>query len=177
MAVRRRLAYVLVWTLATTVTVGASWLGIRSVLVAAAPSRSMPLSAADLRRAAPTPAATTPSAPSTEASQSPSASPAASPSTSPSASPSADGWRRVRDGSGGTAYERTFQLRGGVVTLQVAAGEARVVAADPRPGYNISSQRIDAESVLVSFLSAKHTSRLFGAWRDAPYAEITESVD
>ena len=178
---RRRLAYLLVWTLATTVTVGASWLGIRSVLDAAAPSRSMPLSAADLRRAAPTTAAPTAPSATPDVSGSPTATPSAngsgSPATTSSASPTADTWRRVSGGSGGTTYERTFRLRGGVVTLRAAAGDVRIVAADPAPGYAVAPQRLDAQSVLISFMSLEHTCRLFGAWRDGPYAEITESVD
>jgi hypothetical protein len=182
-AVRRRFAYLIAWTLATTVTVGASWLGIRSVLDAAAPSRSMPLSAADLRRAAPTSVAPTAPLPTStpdgagSPAPTPSANASGSPAATPSATPTADGWRRVSGGSDGTAYERTFRLRGGVVTLRVAAGDVRVVAADPGPGYVVATQRLDAQSVLISFMSGEHTSRLFGAWRDGPYAEVTESVD
>ncbi len=150
---RRRLAYLLAWTVATTVTVGASWLGIRSVLDAAAPSRSMPLSAADLRRAAPTSAPPPPtSTPAGAGSPTPTppANPSGSPATTPSATPTADGWRRV---SGGTAFERTFRLRGGVVTLRVAAGDVQVVDADPGPGYAVATQRLDAQAVLISFMS------------------------
>src|SRR6266487_3097261 len=51
--VHRRLAYLLAWAVAASVTVGAAWLGIRSVLVAAAPTRTVPLSAVGLRKVAP----------------------------------------------------------------------------------------------------------------------------
>ena len=37
---RRPLAYLAAWTVATAITAGISWLGIRSVLIAAAPSPS-----------------------------------------------------------------------------------------------------------------------------------------
>src|SRR4029450_10911782 len=53
--VHRRLAYLLAWAVAATVTVSIAWLGIRSVLAAAAPTRTVPLSAVGLRKGGPLP--------------------------------------------------------------------------------------------------------------------------
>jgi hypothetical protein len=167
--VRRRLAYVLVWTLATTATMGASWLGIRSVLHAAAPSRTTPLSAVELRQAAPT-QTTPPPAPA-----SPSRAPAAGPSPSASASPSAS-WTPVPHGDGGTAYRRTFRVRGGTVTCLVEPSGARVLDTQANRGFNTEQARPDPRSVMVSFISNAHVSRVYATWRNGPYAEITESV-
>ncbi len=57
------------------------------------------------------------------------------------------------------------------------AGDVEVIAADPGPSYAVSTQRFNPQAVRISFMSGEHTSRLFGAWRDGPYAEITESAD
>jgi hypothetical protein len=46
--VRRRLAYLLVWTIGTVATVGATWLGLQSVLRSTGPARMAPLTAAEL---------------------------------------------------------------------------------------------------------------------------------
>src|SRR6476660_7093281 len=51
--VGRRLDYLVAGMAMVAVTVGVAWLGIRSVLVTAAPGRRTVLSAAELRRAAP----------------------------------------------------------------------------------------------------------------------------
>lgn len=177
-AVGRRLGYLLVWTVATLLTVGASWLGIRSALVAAAPTRTQPLSAERLRQAAPTtPVRTTAvptSAPATGSPTPLSASAGPSIEGSPSATP--EQWVPVPDGQGGTAYRRVFHVRGGQVTLLLDPDAAKVLSVQPAKGYTVQQTRDGARAVLVSFISAKHTSRVFAAWRDAPYAEITESV-
>src|SRR5262245_36605169 len=114
--VRRLLGYLIAWVVASTVTAGVAWLGIRSVLVAAAPNRMSPLSAAELRNVAPRTAAA-PVEP--QPSPSPATpSPSPSPSDSPKASPSpSDTWQPVPDGKGGTGYRRTFRTSGGDVVV------------------------------------------------------------
>ncbi len=181
-SVRRRLAYLLIWTLATAATVGASWLGIRSVLQATAPQRTAPFSAAELRRMAPTtppPLASTVAppiiAPTASLPAPASTSPAPTPAVSASPSPGAT-WAAVPTGSGGPAYERTFVVRGGTVTLRVDQSEVRAVDAVAGSGFVVVHTRYDERSLLVSFLSAAHISRVFVTWRDGPYAEVTESV-
>jgi len=184
--VRRRLAYVVAWTLATAATVAASWLGIRSVLDAAAPPRTTPFSAAELRGAAPTTPTTTPpfvpSAPPPTvvptSSLSPHPTPTSTPTPGASASPApSDGWVAVSNGSGGTAYRRLFRVRGGDVTFWVDEREVRVVEARAALGFAPVHTRFDQRSLMVSFISAGHISRVYATWRDGPYAEVTESVN
>jgi pyruvate/2-oxoglutarate dehydrogenase complex dihydrolipoamide acyltransferase (E2) component len=172
--VGRRVGYLLVWTVATIVTVGASWLGIRYTLFAAAPSGGQPISAADLRQAAPTTAVrTTPAAPKPTPTPAPTT-PAAQPS--PSASPTGTPWVPVPDGHGNTAYKRTFRLVGGDVTMLCGPLETRVLAVQPHRGYTVEQFREGPRTVRVSLVSSRHASRLYTAWRDGPYAELTESV-
>ena len=51
-----------------------------------------------------------------------------------------------------------------------------VVSSTPNEGYEVSTNRRARDSVVVSFESPEHMSRLWGMWRDGPYAEITESA-
>src|SRR3954469_17481658 len=98
--VHRRLAYLLAWAVAATVTVSISWLGIRSVLAAAAPTRTVPLSAVGLRKVAPltgTPPQNAPTRPDASA----------APATSRSES-----W--IQDGE---TFKRTFRTAGGEVSF------------------------------------------------------------
>ena len=169
---RRRLAYLLVWTLATTATVSASWLGIQSVLAAAAPSRTQPLSAAELREAAPRQASPSPTLP---PSPPPSPSPSPRPSPTPSVTPAGQ-WTALSDGRGGTGYRRTFRMRGGEVTVWCAHGDVRALTVKPAQGYTVNRDQMNSENLLVSLQSRRHTSRVYVSWRDGPYAELTESV-
>ena len=82
----------------------------------------------------------------------------------------------VPDGHGNTAYKRTFRLKGGDVTMVCGPVETRVSTVQPRRGYMVEQTRDGPRTVRVSFVSARHTSRLYTAWRDGPYAEVTESV-
>jgi len=160
------------WAVATAVTAGMSWLGIRSVLVAAAPS---PLSAADLRLVAPTTAAATPS-PTFSPSPSPSPSPppvTASPKPSPQP---VETWTPSPDGQGGTGYKRTFHTSGGDVSFWTAKGVAQVLSQSPKPGYTVNVNRYDADSVMVSFFNNHKVSRVWARWWNGPYAEVSESV-
>jgi hypothetical protein len=170
------LAYVLVWFVATTITVSGSWLGIRSMLQAGSPQRSAPLSAADLRQAAPTTAAPSPS-------PTPSPSPSPKPTRSPSKSPRAarpspsqtPGWVRVADEPDGGTFQRRFRVTGGEAVVVVSAEETRVVSV--RPARNFRAQVDEGQGAIrISFLSERRVSRVLFLWRDGPYAEVSESV-
>jgi hypothetical protein len=168
-AVRRRLIYLTAWAVATTVTVGIAWLGIRSVLAAAAPARITPLSAADLRDAAPK-AAPTPSP-----TPSPSAPPSATvaPSDRPTPTPT-DSWVPVADGKGGTAFRRTFRTVGGDVVVVSSKGDVKIESSRPKLGYSVNLSRQTSESVIVSFFGPRRASRVWARWNSGPYAEVTE---
>jgi hypothetical protein len=181
---RRELAYPVVWMVATAITVGGTWLGIRSVLDAAAPSRPDPLSAADLRRVAPTTAPVT-TAPRTTPPPPTTRPPVTTPPTTrppvttrpPTRPPTSDArWIPVPDEAGGTAYRRTLRVQGGEVTVQVGPTGARILATRAAPGFNSAENRFDDHTVSVMFFSDRHTSRVFVAWRNGPRGEVTESV-
>lgn len=174
-AVPRRFAYLLAWVVAATLMVGASWLGISSLLSAASPTRTRPLSAAELRQAAPTPTAPSPSpaptpSPTLPASPTPTAKP--TPSTSPS--PASTEWVAEPDGHGGTAYRRTFKAQGGEATIWFARNEVRVLSATAKTGFAIDVDQPATDNATVTFFSSRHRSRILAAWRDGPFAEVNE---
>jgi hypothetical protein len=172
---RRRLRYLAVWALATATTIGVSYWGIQSVLVAAAPARSRPLSAAELRHAAPS--STDPASPSALPSPSPPppASPTAPAVPPPNAAPT-PGWVSTPDARGGTALARAFSLQGGQVTVFCNRGDVHVIGFTPAKGFTESETRFAPDSLRINFSSEKHISRLWVTWRNSCYSEITESV-
>jgi hypothetical protein len=168
-SVHRRVAYLLVWIAATGATMGASWLGLRSVLDVATPHRAMPLSAADLHKTPPTESANPPD---TSAQGSgPTAQSAVDPSGGKPVDP---GWVEVSNGRMGPIFQRTFHLNGGDLTVEAGQWEARVVNENPNPGFIPFTMRFDIRTILVSFASGAHSSRVFVTWRNGPYAEVTE---
>jgi hypothetical protein len=172
-AVGRRLAYLIAWAVATAVTVGVAWLGIRSVLVAAAPDRIAPLSAADLREAAPKAAPTPAPVPSLSPSPTPPVSVAVGPTAKPTPTPS-ETWTPVPDGKGGTAYRRTFRTSGGDVVVLSARGDVKIESTKPKSGFTVNVARQSAESVVVSFFGTRKATRIWARWMNGPYAEVAE---
>jgi hypothetical protein len=170
--VRRRLWYLLAWAVATSVTVGVSWLGIRSVLAVAAPNHVAPLSAADMREVAPPSPSPSPT-PSPVATVLPSPAAIVSPVTKPSPTP-IETWAPFPDGKGGTAYRRTFRSIGGDVTIVSARGDVKIESSKPKQGYKVNVNRESGESVMVTFASARKASRVWAKWTNGPYAEVTE---
>ncbi|WP_203981369.1 hypothetical protein [Planosporangium flavigriseum] len=188
----RRLAYLLAWSVAAMITVSAAWLGIRSVLVAAAPTRPAPLAAAQLRRVAPL---TQPSSSASPSSSTSSSTGARSPGTGPSSGPAASApgtpdpaasnpavtnpaassagtWQA--DGAG---FRRTFRTIGGDVGFFTAKDVVQVASSSPKPGYTVNVTRYGQDSVMVSFFGNRKTSRVWVRWWNGPYGEVTESVD
>jgi hypothetical protein len=159
--VHRRLAYLLAWVVASAVTVSIAWLGIRSVLAAAAPTRTVPLSAVGLRKAAPLPGATQPPA----VGQS-------RPAGNGQAAPPNESW--VRDGE---TYKRSFHVVGGDVSFFMTKDQVQVASSVAKPGYTVNLNRYAGDSVMVSFFGDRQTSRVWVRWWNGPYAEVTESVN
>jgi hypothetical protein len=165
--VHRRLAYLLAWAVAATVTVSIAWLGIRSVLAAAAPTRTVPLSAVGLRKVAPLTG---------------SAAPATGPNTTnaPGGNPGASGvtpsptetW--TQDGE---TFKRTFRTSGGDVAFFTGKDQVQVASSLPKSGYTVNVTRYAGDSVMVSFFGNRQTSRVWVRWWNGPYAEVTESVN
>jgi hypothetical protein len=160
--VHRRLAYLLAWAVAATVTVSIAWLGIRSVLAAAAPTRTVPLSAVQLRRVAPL------IPPDSSASPIPSGS-----SSRPNGQTTpTESWQQ--DGEG---FKRVFHTVGGDVEFFTAKDAVQVASSTPKQGYTVNVTRYGGDSVMVSFFGNRKTSRVWVRWWNGPYAEITESVN
>jgi hypothetical protein len=164
--VPHRLVYPFAWAVATAVTVGIAWLGIRSVLVAAAPNHISPISAADLRKAAPVP---TPAPPPTPT---PSPTPPPPTSTKPPSGP--DAWVPVADPSGGPAFRRTFRTAGGDVVVLSTPRGVKIETTRPKTGYTVTTARQSDASVIVSFIGQRRASRVWARWNNGPYAEVTE---
>jgi len=165
--VPHRLVYPIAWAVATAVTVGIAWLGIRSVLVAAAPSRISPLSAADLRNAAPVPS------PAPAPKPTPSPTPPPTPTRPPPTGP--ETWVAFSDGHGGTAYRRTFRTGGGDVVVVSAPHGVKIETTRPKTGFTVNTARQSDESVIVSFIGPRRASRVWARWNNnGPYAEVTE---
>jgi hypothetical protein len=158
-----RLIYPFAWAVATAVTATIAWSGIRSVLTAAAPERSAPLSVADLRAAAPHVTAV------------PAPSPRPSPPPTLKAGPTpTSSWSAVPDGTGGTAFRRLFHTAGGDVVVSSSPANVQIESAKPQAGYTVTENRQAGDSVIVSFVGPHHASRVWAQWNNGPYAEVTE---
>jgi hypothetical protein len=85
-------------------------------------------------------------------------------------------WTPAADQRGGTAYRRTIRTAGGDAVISCAKNSVQVVSLSPRDGYTVNVTRYASDSVQVSFLSDRKTSRVWGRWWDGPYAEVSESL-
>ena len=161
----RRLAYLLAWAVAATITVGISWLGIRSVLAAAAPTQTVPLSAVQLH-------GTSPQIPPNGANPSSIATPPTTGGSGLDASAQTGSW--TPDGS---SFKRTFHTLGGDADFLTGAGSVQISSNVPKAGYTAYVTRYGADSVMVSFFGDRKVSRVWVRWWNGPYAEVTESVN
>lgn len=172
------------------------------MLDAAVPQRATPLSAVELARAAPSPEVTPPTDPATPV---PTVAPAPTMTTTPpgpaatttaapapttttasaaaqpampatAATTATSAWEVVATGRGGTAYRRTFHVQGGDITFWCDEYDVHVMAYSLKSGYVIDYTRYSVRSLLVSLLSTQRASRVYVAWRNGPYAEVTETV-
>jgi hypothetical protein len=153
-AVQRRLVYLLAWAIATVVTAAVSWLGLSSVLTAAAQQRTVPRSVANERLVTATNA----------------------PAQRSSSPPVSGNWTQVANGRGGLAYRRTIKTTGGDVAVSCEPDAVRVLETIAKPGYAINVTRTSETEVSVSFTKDRLASRVLVLWWNGPYAELTESV-
>ncbi|MBN1172160.1 MAG: hypothetical protein JXA67_08290 [Micromonosporaceae bacterium] len=177
---RRPLMYFLAWATAATVIVTVSWWGISSAVDAAVSTRVSPLSPVDLRDVVPSSPAPSPS-PSPSASPSLSTAPSPSPTTTspkPSAQPS-ETWIAQSDGHGGTGYKRTFHTAGGDAVVWSSRGDARILEATPKAGWDCSVREDGQDAAMVTFFVPGQRSRtayVSVGWLNGPVAEFGESV-
>jgi hypothetical protein len=165
-----------IWTAATGLGIGVSWLGIRPVLDAAVPDRLVAVAITEpdtpstsappapqgaLARVSPRPAPSrTPALPST---------PAGAANSAPPVTP--DGWTVLGPGR----YLRSFQLAGGNATVQADHGRVELISATPQPGFVMTVTPTDDDRVVVNFTTVLHISTLEAAWADTgPVADVTE---
>jgi hypothetical protein len=73
----------------------------------------------------------------------------------------------------GAAEDRTYNLTGGSAAVRFEGGQARLLWATPRPGFQLDSSG-DSEDVDIRFRSDSHESRLRAYWDNGPHAEIEE---
>jgi hypothetical protein len=166
-AVTRWLAYLVAWVVLTAVTAGVSWFGIRTVLSAAAPKRTV----ATANGPGLADGAEPPGAGGAEQPGSPAATVPASRAPAP-----ADVWTALPDGRGGTAYRRTFRLSGGDAVIMAEESGVRVLTTAAKPGYSVNVTRSGDGGVQVSFTADRKASRVYVRWWSGPYAEVTEST-
>jgi hypothetical protein len=148
------------WLLATGIAVLVAWLGVLPVRKAATPDVTT-LSAAEARKLTP---------------RSPSGSPSPkSPASSiPKNSPAPEGFQTVSDSDGGTAFQRTYEVRGGKVTIQFAEGAVEVTDTETAQGFRVAWEQKAPDVTIVTFTSPQQISRIEAFWRDgAPGADIT----
>ncbi|MGC9669011.1 hypothetical protein ACNTMW_20940 [Planosporangium sp. 12N6] len=188
---------VAIWAAATSIGIGVSWYGVRSVLDAAVPDRLVafpvtephaplpapppaPAASGSTPNAAPDPWTATPShsaaaTPSRSARPAPpsSAPPGNTTAPAPGPAPSAPaGWTPLGNGR----YVRSFQLTGGDVTIRAGQGSVELVSATPRPLYVMTVVPDGTDRVTVTFTMVLRSSRLEASWQDsAPVVKITES--
>jgi len=159
--------------LATTVTATfMAWVGVRSVVAAAVPPRTQPLSAAEIRSATPAPnlGPTTPFG-----SLKPRPTPAPALSTPPAPSLPTDQWYPLADGHGGTAYLRSFHMAGGDAALRFAADSVTVISATPNQGYAVEVRPKATNELVVNFRSDSHLSQIDAYWENGPRTHLSEA--
>ncbi len=78
--------------------------------------------------------------------------------------------------SGSPGLVRVFALQGGEVSVFCAKGDVHVTGIAPVKGYAETEVRERPDSLRISLTGAEHTSRLWVAWQESCYAEVTESV-
>jgi len=167
---------VAIWTVATSVGIGVSWLGIRPVLDAAVADRLVAFPVTDSGTSSP--ASSRPPGPHASAAidgaepsrtrpgsrPTPSATGGAPPTVTP------DGWTVVGPGQ----YVRSFRLGGGNATVRADHGTMELVSATPNPGY-VMTITPGTTRVVVNFATALDIWTLDAAWVDnGPVARITQ---
>lgn len=184
---RPRGAAPIAWLVATTLGVGAAWVGLRPVLDVAVPDRAAPLSAAAVRHLAVPSAIVVPTptppdvSPSGEVSPTPSRSRSASPRQSATSQDSptptletVDGWTVTTQPNGERTYLRSFQTPGGVTVIKMIPGQVSLVSATPNPSYTVTQSQGEPARLVVQFV-ATNTYDIVDAmwWNGRPYAQVS----
>lgn len=181
-AMRRGLAHVIAWLLATGAAVTLSWWGVHTVMAGTAydAPRALPITAADAsvrdgeddggeslasptRRPSPSAspssggAAPTPSRTSREPGPAPSR-------TAPSTPPPEDPASPVPDTSGEV---RSYETDGGRAVFDLGPSSASLVSATPGPGWSMQVWKTQSW-IRVEFTSGADRVSVFCTWHDGP---------
>lgn len=182
---RRSIGYLTAWAVVTAVTVGLSWLGIRSAMepapVAAVESPAGPgvlpmptIESITVPTPTDTPTSVPSSAPSSTRPPVRSSAPASSaPSSSTDGRPSsaqlpAGEWQA--DGS----YVHAFHLRGGDVVVRYSPSKVEALSATPADGWSVAVEQPGGPLVVNFRNAAGRLSRLEATWSNGPTARVIE---
>ncbi len=174
----------LAWVAATALGAATAWVGLRPVLDAAVPDRSVPLSAADVRHLArpsaapvPVPSLAGPATATPPPSSSASARPGRSPSVPPASTPPpvvVDGWTVTTLPDGTPSYLRSFQVPGGSTVIRMTPGRVYLVSASPNPDYTVTPIQNDPGRLVVQFVATGRSDIVDAIWwNGAPYAQVS----
>ncbi|MEU6506672.1 hypothetical protein [Streptomyces sp. NPDC046942] len=157
---RRGLVPVMAWLLATGAAVTLSWWGVHTVMAGTAydPPRALPVTAADAKDQASTPAPPPPSSsasPSRTQSPRPTPTPSRTPAHTPSPSATTSGQVKAYDTDGGRAV------------FDLGAAGATFVSATPGAGWSMQVWKTDTW-IRVEFSRGTDRVSVFCTWHDGP---------
>jgi hypothetical protein len=160
---RRGLAHVLAWLLATGAAVTLSWWGVHTVMTGTAydPPRAVPLTADD---ATARESRSLPSAPGSPSSSPTSAPP---PAATPSPRPSRTNADATPSKSASSGTVRSYDTDGGRVVLDLGETSATLVSATPGAGWSVRVWKTESW-IRVEFASGADRVTVFCTWHDGP---------
>ncbi|MGX5182790.1 hypothetical protein ACWKT5_08175 [Streptomyces avermitilis] len=169
---RRGLAHVLAWSLATGAAVTLSWWGVHTVMAGTAydPPRALPITAGDAATRKPKPLAS-----STERAQ-PSKSPSKGPShrRAPSGKPAPTPSRTASSSPSPTTsgQVKSYDTDGGRVVFDLSRTSATLVSATPGSGWSMQVWKTETW-IRVEFSSGADRVTVFCTWHDsAPQVDV-----
>ena len=160
---RRGLAHVVAWLLATGAAVTLSWWGVHTVLTGTAydPPRAVPLTVGDASARESRSLPSAPGGPSSSPTLAPP--PAATPSPRPSRTHAAA--TPSKSASSGTV--RSYDTDGGRVVLDLGKTSATLVSATPGAGWSVRVWKTESW-IRVEFASGADRVTVFCTWHDGP---------
>jgi hypothetical protein len=158
--VRRLLTFTAAWLFAAVAATTAAWQGVSLVTHEVTDDRPAALAASDVQSKLDDAAATAPATSTTGSRATPgsTATTTTPPPTTPAVQP-------VRE---------TYQLEGGVVTIQFSPTEVRAVGVTPNQGFSVKKSEPEDGGWRVEFESDSHRSRLDAWWDGGPQFRTRE---
>jgi len=154
--VRRLLTFTAAWLLAAVAATTAAWQGVSLVTHEVTDDRPAALAASDVQSKLDDAAATATSTPGSTATTTTTSPPTTAPAVQP-----------VRE---------TYQLEGGVVTIQFSPTEVRAVGVTPNQGFGVKKNEPEDGGWRVELESDSHRSRLDAWWDGGPQVRPREDA-